>query len=118
MKPTFIFLVIVIFLGSCNPVQSKLDNAESGIEYAEENKKKMTTEDWSNLERKMIELESDLEMNRDKYTNEQVKELGKLQGRYVALLVKRGLNDFQNSLEDLENQMEGFMEGIMDSSEK
>jgi hypothetical protein len=60
----------------------------------------------------MQELESDLEQNRDKYTDEQVKEIGKLQGRYFALAVKKGINDFQESLKDLGSQMEGFIQGI------
>jgi len=79
-------------------------------------KKKMTAKDWSALEKKMQELENDLEQNRDKYTDEQVKEIGKLQGRYFAIAVKKGLNDFQESVKNLGNQMEGFMEGITDTT--
>jgi hypothetical protein len=60
----------------------------------------------------MLELESDLEQNKDKYTDEQVKEIGKLQGRYFAVSLKKGINNFQESLKDLNNQMEGFIEGI------
>jgi tetrahydromethanopterin S-methyltransferase subunit G len=97
---------------SCNNVQSRLDKAEAEIEYAEQNKEVMTAKDWSALEKKMQELESDLEQNRDKYTYKQISEIGKLQGRYFALAVKKGINDFQESLNDLGNQMEGFIEGI------
>jgi hypothetical protein len=35
-----------------------------------------------------------------------------LQGRYFAVAVKKGFNDFQESLNDFGNQMEGFIEGI------
>ncbi len=112
MKQTFLLLVYLIVLSSCNNVQSRLDKAEKEIEYAEQNKKEMTANDWSALEKKMQELESDLEQNRDKYTDEQVKEIGKLQGRYFAVAVKKGINDFQESVKDLGNQMEGFIEGI------
>lgn len=72
----------------------------------------MTEKDWSALENKMKELENDLEQSRDKYNDEQVKEFGKLQGRYFAITVKKGINDFQESLKDLGNQMEGFIEGF------
>jgi hypothetical protein len=109
-------LVFLIALSCCNNVLSKVDNAEAGIEYAEQNKEAMTAKDWSALENKMQELESDLEQNRDKYTDEQVKAIGKLQGRYFAVSVKKGINDFQESLKDLETQMEGFIEGITDST--
>jgi tetrahydromethanopterin S-methyltransferase subunit G len=116
MRQTILFLSFLIALSSCNNVQSRLDKAEKDIEYAEQNKEKMTANDWSALEKKMQELESDLEQNRDKYTDEQVKEIGKLQGRYFAVAVKKGINDFQESVKDLGNQMEGFIEGITDST--
>lgn len=112
MRQTIPFLGFLIAFSSCNNVQSRLDKAEKEIEYAEQNKEEMTAKDWSVLERKMQELESDLEQNRDKYTDEQVKEIGKLQGRYFAVAVKKGINDFQESVKDLGNQMEGFIEGI------
>jgi uncharacterized protein YceK len=112
MRQTILFLSFLIALSSCNNVQSRLDKAEKDIEYAEQNKEEMTAKDWSTLEKKMQELESDLEQNRDKYTDEQVKEIGKLQGRYFAVAVKKGINDFQESVKDLGNQMDGFIEGI------
>jgi len=111
MKKITILISILIAI-SCNNVQYKLDSAEAEIEYAEQNKEDMTAKDWAALEKKMQELESDLELNREKYTDEQKKEIGKLQGRYFALAVKKGINDFQESLKDLGNQAEGFIEGI------
>ena len=116
MRQTILLLVFLLALSGCNNVQSRLDKAEKEIEYAEQNKQEMTAKDWSALEKKMKELESDLEQNRDKYTDEHVKEIGKLQGRYFAVAVKKGINDFQESIKDLGNQMEGFIEGITDST--
>jgi hypothetical protein len=115
MRQTMLLLGFFIALSRCNNVQSKLDKAEAKIEHAEQNKEEMTAKDWPALEKKMQELESDSEQNRDKYTDEQVKEIGKLQGRYFAVTVKKGINDFQESLQDLGNQMEGFVEGVTDS---
>jgi len=97
-------------------VQSRLDKANKEVEYAEQNKDAMAEKDWTALEKKMEELESDLEQNREKYTDKQVKEIGKLQGRYFAVAAKKGINDFQESVKDLGNQMEGFIEGITDST--
>jgi hypothetical protein len=111
-----ISIILLLLATSCNRSQSHIDSANSEIEYAEQNKDAMTQKDWTTLEKKMQELESDLEQNRDKYTDEQVKEIGKLQGRYFAVAVKKGINDFQESLKDLGNQMDGFIEGITDST--
>lgn len=118
MRQTILLLGFLIALSGCNNVQSRLDEAEKEIEYAEQNKEDMTEKDWSALEKKLGELEIDLEQNREKYTDEQIKEIGKLQGRYFAIAVKKGLNDFQESVKDLGNQMEGFIEGFKDDNDK
>ena len=89
-----------------------MDKVSTMINYAEQNKEDMTEKDWSALEKKMGELEIDLLQNREKYTDEQVKEIGKLLGRYFAITVKKGINDFQESLKVIGNQMDGFIEGI------
>ena len=84
MKRTTLVLLIFITFSACNNVQSRLDKAEKEIEYAEQNKEEMTAKDWSTLEKKMQELESDLEQNRDKYTDEQAKEIGKIEARLAS----------------------------------
>jgi hypothetical protein len=107
-----IFLIFGIILNSCSSSQSKMDKVSTMINYAEQNKEDMTEKDWSALEKKMGELEIDLLQNREKYTDEQVKEIGKLLGRYFAITVKKGINDFQDSMNDLGDQVEGFVKGF------
>jgi len=112
MRRIMLFLITQVVLFGCNSIQTNLDKAEGAIEIAEQKSSSMTEEDWSELEMTMQKLETDLEQNRSKYNDEQVKEIGKLQGRYFAVAVKRGINDFQESLKDLGSQAEGFIEGI------
>ena len=107
-----ILLAVIVTVFSCNHAQSKLKNAIGEIEYAEKNKKTLSEKEWSNLKVMMEELESDFELNKDKYDDEQIKEFGKIQGRYTALVVKKGLSDFQETVKDLGKQMEGFIDGI------
>jgi hypothetical protein len=111
----FLTGLITLFI-SCGSPQSAIDKTSTMIERAEHNKDALTQSDFDNLELKMEELQKDLEVNRKNYTDQQVKEIGKLQGRYAALLVKQGINDFKESVKDLGNQMEGFMEGITDTT--
>jgi hypothetical protein len=80
---------------SCNRSQSKIDDVKDEIEYAEKNKADLTANDLKNLEIIMDELEGDISLSPDKYTEEQIKEVRTLQGKYAALLVKKGINDFQ-----------------------
>ena len=111
----FLFFLTLIFY-SCNTSESKIKSCEKEIVHAEENAKNYTPDNWKKLEEKMDALQNDVQTNRDKYTDEQIKEIGKLQGRYFAVSVKKGINDFQESVKDLGNQMEGFIEGITDTT--
>ena len=111
------FLAFVYFLSiSCNSPKSNIDRVSTAIKDAELQKEELTQEDFDELGLKMEELKKDLEVNRKNYSDEQIKEIGKLQGRYTALLVKKGLIDFKESVKDLGNQVEGFLEGITDTT--
>lgn len=116
--PFTIVASVFILSASCNQSQSKIDKMSKIIEQCYQNKDNLTQSDLDKMELKMEELEKDLELNRNNYTDEQVKEIGRLQGRYAAILLKKGINDFQESVKDLNNQMEGFMEGIKDDTTK
>jgi len=112
----FIIAIVVLTVFSCQNGQSKLNNASNEIENAQQNIKEMNSSDWSELKNTMTELEDHFESNKDNYSDEQVKEIGRIQGKYAALLVKKGINDFQESLKDLGNQVEGLVEGIKDTT--
>lgn len=111
----YFFPVILLVFFSCNHTQAVIDRASKTIQYAEQNKEDLTQADFDKIELQMEELQKDLEINRKDYTDQQVKEIRKLQGRYAALLVKKGINDFKEAVKDLSNQVEGFVEGITDT---
>lgn len=111
-KKFFVFLFTILFISSCDFKQSKIDSVAAELDYAEANKKEMATEDWESLQITIEELEIDVDLNRDNFTDEQVKQIRKLQGRYAALAFKKGLNDFQDSMKDLGDQVEGFVKGF------
>ena len=115
MRTKFILMAFILFiLTGClgNGVQSKLDKALSEIEYAEKHKSQMTADDWSNLKVMIEELEADLVSNRNTYNKDQIKQIGIIQGKYTALVFKDNLDTFQESIKDIDSQIEGFIEGI------
>jgi hypothetical protein len=112
MPTKLVLLFSLVVLVSCDPVQNKLESTAAEIESAENNLAGMSAEDWTKLEISMGELEQDLELNRNDYSEEQIKEAGRIQGNYAALVMKKGINDIKESVEDFGNQMEGFIEGI------
>jgi hypothetical protein len=116
-KSTLISVILIAsLLFSCNQTQTKIKNASALIEHAEQSKEDLRKADLAELEIQMKQLQLDVETNRKDYTDEQIKEIGRLQGRYAAILVKENIYEIKNSIKNLKNQMEGFIEGITDST--
>jgi hypothetical protein len=110
--------IVALFIFSCNQPNSEIQSATKMIDRAEQTNEALTESDLEQLEKKMDQLQKNLDQNRDKYPDEQVKEIGKLQGRYTSVIVKKGISDFKKSVKDIGNQMEGFIEGMSDTNNK
>ena len=113
MYKIIILLALITFLSAaCNQTQSKIEKAIKEIEYAERNKKEITSQQLEKLQLQIEELQQDLNENQENYSKQQIKEIRKIQGRYTALLLKNGIKDLQESVKDINNQIEGFLEGF------
>ena len=99
-------------MSACNVEQIKIDAAAKALDKAETGMSEMTDDQWLDLEITIEELENDLSINKKKYTAEQIKAIRKLQGRYAALMLKKGFQDTKGIIEDIGSQIEGFIDGI------
>jgi hypothetical protein len=104
--------LITLFMSACNVEQIKIDSAAKALDKAETGMSEMTEEEWIDFEHAFEELEHDLSINKRHYTAEQIKEIRKLQGRYAALMLKKGFQDTKDIIRDFGSQLEGFIEGI------
>lgn len=112
IKIIILSVLITILSAACNQTQSKIEKVIKEIEYAERNKKEIPSQQLEKLQLQIEELQQDLNENQENYSKQQIKQIGKIQGRYTALLLKNGIKDFQESVIDISNQIEGFLEGF------
>ena len=112
IKIIILSVLITILSAACNQTQSKIEKVIKEIEYAERNKKEIPSQQLEKLQLQIEELQQDLNENQEDYSKQQIKEIRKIQGRYTALLLKNGIKDFQESVIDISNQIEGFLEGF------
>jgi hypothetical protein len=111
----YCLVAALIVLASCKTNESKLESAKALILEAEK-KKLLTDSDCEKLGTELENIENDIKTNREKYSEEQLKEIGRLKGRFALLLINKGMKDIETSVKDLGNQMDGFLEGITDST--
>lgn len=113
MKKLMIFAVVMTMLAAmvaCSTPQSAINDLESLVEKVEKNRKEYTDEEWTTVLKEYSTINEELKAN--EYTDEELKEIGRLKGRYMGLLTKSAMKVAGSQLKTFFKQLEGGMEGL------
>ncbi len=113
-KNIFICLTFVVFfsLTSCDSSQTAINDLESLLHEIETNYQSYTEEDWENMSLSYSAIEE--ELAKHEYTDEELKEIGRLKGRCMGYLTKQSLKDLEKQIKDLTKELEGGIEGFLE----
>ena len=129
-----IVLLVMLFLTSCEvPTSTKFENYVDNVEESCDN---WTETEWEMSKERYRQLLNEYEANYENLTPEERETINKAIGRYNGILMKKGIENldqsikkfvdrlpsmfegfmsaFEEGLENLENQMEGLEEGLED----
>lgn len=114
MKRVFsilVFAILASLMVACATVEEKsLRSLQELYEDMEQNHENYTAEDW---EKAQVEFEViTAQMKLHNYTDEQLREIGKLKGKCSAYLSKGVFKKLEKGLIELGGAMEGFFEGL------
>ena len=109
-------IFLLSLMVSCNSKETEIKKAENLVNDTKENFDKYTQDDWNKADTVLVHLENDMDKNRENYTPEQIENANKVIGRYKAIRIKKELNSFKNSMEDVGQQIKGAMEVLADST--
>lgn len=59
-------------------------------------------------------IDAEIKQYRDQYTDEEMKEIGRLKGKCAGLIAKKTMNSATQKLGDISKQAEGMIEGFME----
>ena len=115
----FGFLLFAFMLTSCQSKEERvLSNLEKLSMRIESNSQSFDDEDWDAVFVEYEQLHEEA-MQCD-FTQEQIKELGRVEGKLAAKLTKERAKslgrDVRNLLETGKNYFDGFMEGLKDGN--
>ena len=82
------------------------------MEKVEDRYDEFTDEDWEKIVSEYEKIEE--ELSKYDYSEEDLKEIGKLKGRIFAKMTKNAVKDFSKQIEDLGKQIEGGIEGLFE----
>ena len=114
MKKVFSLLILAflasLMMACATPEEKSLRSLQDLYEDLQLNHENYTAEDW---ERAQVEFEViTAEMKLHHYTDEQLREIGKLKGKCSAYFSKGTLKKLEKGLIELGGAMEGFLEGL------
>lgn len=114
MKNALFTLVALLFLGfvSCDSSQSAVRDLEMLLNEIEANYQSYSEEDWEDMLMSYYAIEE--ELAKHEYTDEELKEIGRIKGRCLGYLTKQSVKDLEKQLKDLSKEIEGGIEGLLE----
>ena len=115
-KITFVFLFSTFLLVSCNKAESAITDLNDVITAIDELPDEYTEQDLQNIIADYDAVKE--ELKKYEYTDEQMQEIGELQGKYAAKITKASMKIVGKSLEKFSKQIEGAMKGFQEEMDK
>ena len=104
----FIMLVMSIAFTSCDKKQSAINDLENFSEELKENSSDYSSQDWEEANEQYQLLVEQIDPY--EYTDEELKEIGKLKARCLKQMTKGAMKQFQDGIHSITKQMEGAIE--------
>ena len=107
----FLFIFPLVFT-SCETSQTPVNDLSSLLEKIDNNSENYSEEDWNNITNEFTEIEE--ELSKYEYTDEELKEIGRIKGQILAKMTKSAVKDLKKQMEDLSKRREGGLEGFFE----
>ena len=113
--------LLAFIMSSCQSKEERvIKSLESLCMQVEQRADQFTEKDWENVITKFEKIHSDA-LDCD-FTEEQLKEFGRYEGKLSAVIAKEGSKNFGRKLQELINKgksvIEGFIEGFGESTDE
>lgn len=103
-----------LLLTACHSKNDPMNELNALTEQLSEDTSDYTEEDWETVGNQLEVIDAEIEQYRDQYTDEEMKEIGRLKGKCAGLIAKKTMNSATQKLEDISKQAEGMIEGFME----
>ena len=115
-KIIFLFSLLALALfTSCDKKQSAIDDLESFSQELKENSFDYNNQDWEEAHEQYQLLVEQIDQY--EYTDEELKEIGKLKAGCLKQMAKGAMKQFQDGIHNITKQMEGAIEEFRIDSE-
>lgn len=103
--------ILSIVLTACNKQEQAIDDLRSFSEQLKEESAEYTQEDWQQAGEQYQQIVE--EINQYEYTDEQLKEIGRLQAVCIKQMSKGAMKLLRQNINSISKQLEGAIEEFM-----
>lgn len=108
-----IYLLVCVFIfASCENKQTPIKKLEKLDRTLVQQSESFTEQDWENALMEYEQIEE--ELSRYNYTDEELRQIGKMKGRLLAKISKEYLNKTMDEVDSYLKMFEGALEGFME----
>ena len=108
--------LLALSVASCSTKQTPIDCLTQLSEQLDKSDAKYSEEEWVALGSELEEIEEEVQKN--KYTEEELQEINRLKGKCLGKLAKKAANDFADELGNFLKGSAGMLDGFMDEINK
>lgn len=110
------FCVSLVFcLFACTTKMGPIGNLADLTEEVQANGSNYSAEDWNAVSNELDAIENEIEQYRDEYSDEELKEIGRLKGILLAQYTKYSIKSIKGGVENAITEAEGLIDGFMNS---
>lgn len=118
LRTLLVALVAVTLLVSCKSKEERvLDRLQTMSEKIQKNGDNLSEEDWEKLYKEYSDIHAKILNKEYNFTDEQVHELGKLEGKLGKAFVKHSMSDLGKAADEIIKKGSEFLKGILESDE-
>lgn len=97
---------------SCNNKNTPIHDLEELCEDLKQNSKDYSDDDWAAISQSLDNINNEIDEHRSEYTDEEMKEIGRLKGICGAYLMKYAAKNASQQLKGLIQQLGGAIQGV------
>ena len=112
LKFCIYLLFCILVFASCENKQTPIKKLEKLDRTLVQQSESFTEQDWENALMEYEQIEQ--ELSRYNYTDEELRQIGKMKGRLLAKISKEYLNKTMDEVDSYLKMFEGALEGFME----
>ena len=109
----YVSVLIAAVVCACNSPQLAIADLENLVSDVEMNHESYTAQDWDNVVASYSIIEE--EMLQYDYTDEELKEIGRLKGRYLGYVTKQAIKETEKQANDFLKELGGGISGFLEA---